>query len=306
MITGPTASGKSALAVDLAERHSGVVINADSMQVYRGLDILTSAPDNVMRARAPHALFGIFNPDQPCSAGEWREIAMEEISKAHDAGLYPIVVGGTGLYLRSLMTGIARMPAIPDPIRTRIRSDLRIHGSTALYERLKKRDPASAARLSHHDGQRICRALEVLEATGQSLTDWQQKGAAPQDDERLEFRTVLLLPPRGELYAACDERFRQMLERGALDEVRALARLSLDPALPVMKALGVPPLLDHLKGNLTLDEARQQGQQATRRYVKRQLTWFRHQIIADIVVESQYNDRTCDLIFPEISEFVLT
>ena len=306
IIAGPTASGKSALAVDVAERVSGMVINADSMQVYRGLEILTSAPDAKMRARAPHRLFGVLSPDKSCSAGEWRDLAMAAIHTAHNSGQVPIVVGGTGLYLRSLMAGIARMPSIPTDTRDRIRASLTQAGSAALHERLRQQDPDTASRLSKNDGQRICRALEVLEATGRSLTDWQCEGSQPPDLRGLKFWTILLMPPREELYPACDARFSQMLENGALDEAQYLSDLALDPALPAMKALGVPHLLSHLKGKLTLDDARRLGQQATRRYVKRQVTWFTHQIVANIVLNSKYNERYWDKIFPEISKFVLT
>lgn len=306
VIAGPTASGKSALAVDLAESIAGVVINADSMQVYRGVEILTSAPDAKMRARVPHRLFGELNPDRHCSAGEWRDLAIAEIQVAHEAGQVPIVAGGTGLYLRTLMTGIAQMPSIPKNIRERVRASLARDGSAALHERLRHVDPVTAGRLSAHDGQRICRALEVLEATGRNLTDWQREGSRPTDLRGLKFLTILLMPPRDELYPACDARFCQMLENGALDEARRLSELALDPALPVMKALGVPQLLRHLKGELTLDDARRLGQQATRHYVKRQLTWFNHQIVANVVVKSQYNERVWGKIFPKISEFILT
>lgn len=306
IIAGPTASGKSALAVDVAERVSGMVINADSMQVYRGLEILTSVPDAKMRARAPHRLFGFLSPDKSCSAGEWRDLAIAEIYTAHNSGQVPIVVGGTGLYLRSLMAGIAQMPSIPTKTRDRIRAGLTRDGSAALHERLRQQDPDTASRLSKNDGQRICRALEVLEATGRSLTDWQREGSQPPDLGGLKFWTILLMPLREELYPACDSRFSRMLENGALDEAQYLSNLALDPALPVMKALGVPHLLSHLKGELTLDDARRQGQQATRRYVKRQVTWFNHQIIANVVINSQYNERYLDKIFPEISKFILT
>jgi tRNA dimethylallyltransferase len=306
VVAGPTASGKSALAVDLAERVSGVVINADSMQVYRGLDVLTSAPDAKMRARVPHRLFGITGPGEPCSAGEWRDLAMAEIRAAHEAGQVPVVVGGTGLYLRTLMAGIARLPAIPGAIRERVRASLASEGSAALHERLAQRDPVTAGRLSPHDSQRICRALEVLDATGKSLTDWQREGTRPADLGGLEFFTILLMPPREILYPACDARFGRMLEEGALDEIRRLAQLALDPDLPAMKALGVPHLLEHLKGGIGLDEARRLGQQATRHYVKRQMTWFSRQIVAEYVINSQYNECWLDKIFPKISEFVLT
>jgi tRNA dimethylallyltransferase len=306
VVAGPTASGKSALAADVAERLSGIVINADSMQVYRGLEILTSAPDAAMRARAPHRLFGVFDPGQICSAGEWRDMAMAEIQTAHEAGQVPIVVGGTGLYLRTLMAGIAQMPPIPTDIRDGVRASLARDGSVALHERLMHVDPDSAGRMSAHDGQRICRALEVLEATGRTLTDWQRDDSQPTDLEGLTFLTILLLPPREELYPACDARFCRMLEEGALEEVGHLSELALDPALPAMKALGVPHLLEVLNGQQTLDEARRLGQQATRNYVKRQLTWFARQIVADFVIDSQYNERYLDKIFPKISEFVLT
>ena len=276
------------------------------MQVYRGLEILTSAPDAKMQARAPHCLFGVFDPDRSCSAGEWRELAIAEIKTAHEADLMPVIVGGTGLYLRSLMAGIARMPVIPTNIRDRVRASLTREGSAALHKRLSQGDPDTAARLSENDGQRICRALEVLEATGRSLTDWQRDGSEPADLGGLKFLTILLMPPRDELYPACDDRFSQMLENGALDEARMLADLALDPALPAMKALGIPHLLNHLKGDLTLDDARRLGQQATRHYVKRQITWFSHQIVANIIKNSQYNERTKAKIFPEISEYVLT
>ena len=306
VIAGPTASGKSALAVDLAEHFSGIVINADSMQVYRGLEILTSAPNAKMRARVPHRLFGMLSPDQNCSAGEWRDWAVTEIADAHESGQLPVVVGGTGLYLRALMSGIAHMPQIPSEIRDRTRARLREEGSASLYATLLSIDPDTAARLSEQDGQRICRAIEVFEATGRSLTEWHRDECAPSDLNGLTFLTILLMPPRDELYQACDLRFRQMLENGALDEVGQLAGLVLDPALPVMKALGVPHLLSHLKGEMALDEAQRLGQQATRRYVKRQVTWFSHQFVANMVVGTQYNERNMRSIFPEISEFVLT
>lgn len=306
IVAGPTASGKSALAVDLAERVSGIVINADSMQIYRGLEILTSAPDAAMRARAPHRLFGVLGPDKHCSAGDWRDLAVAEIHTAHEADQVPIVVGGTGLYLRSLMAGIAQTPAIPKDVREGLRASLARDGSAALHERLRQEDPETAGRLSRNDGQRICRALEVLEATGRSLSDWQREESQPTDLGGLKFWTILLMPPRGELYLACDARFCQMLENGALDEARYLSDLALDPALPAMKALGVPHLLSHLNGDLTLEDARRLGQQATRRYVKRQVTWFTHQIVANIVIESQYYESILDKIFPEISEYLLT
>ena len=305
IVTGPTASGKSALAADLAGRLSGVIINADSMQIYRGLEILTSAPEQAMRNRAPHVLYGILDPAEPCSAGRWRDLATAEITRAHDGGRLPIIVGGTGLYLRALMSGIARMPAVPRDVRAGVRARLAAAGSQALYDELRRRDPAAAARLSPGDSQRIARALEVLEATGRSLTDW-QRGDAGQDRDGFRFLTCLLMPPRDELYRACDARFADMLERGALAEASRLAGRRLDPALPAVKALGIPDLMRHLNGEISLAEACRRGQQATRRYVKRQVTWFRHQIVADFTINSKYNERVGDKIFAFILNSGLT
>ncbi len=275
VIGGPTASGKSALAVDLAGRLDGVVINADSMQVYRELPVLTAQPDAAARARAPHRLYGVLGGEERCSAGRWRAMAMEEIDAALAAGRRPIVVGGTGLYLEALTQGIADIPPVPDAVRA---------AATALYDRLggaafraalAGRDPAAAARLPPGDRQRLIRAWEVIAATGRSLSAWQDDAAAGPPPG-LTFNVLLVLPPRPALYAACDARFAAMLAAGALDEVRALAARGLDPGLPVMKALGVPELLGHLTGTLGRDEAARLARQATRRYAKRQYTWFRH------------------------------
>lgn len=306
VIAGPTASGKSALAADLAERIGGVVINADSMQVYRGLEVLTSAPDAAMRARVPHRLFGVLDPAATCSAGEWREMAVREIRAAHAEDRVPVVVGGTGLYLRALTGGIAPMPPIPDGVRAAIRARLAEEGSVALHAELDRCDPPTASRLSPQDSQRICRALEVIEATGRPLSDWQRDRTGAADLAGAGVSTLLLMPPREVLYPACDARFCRMLEQGALDEVRRLAARGLDPALPAMKALGVPHLLRHLSGETSLEEAREAGQQATRNYVKRQITWFSRQIIADVVLKKQYHERSWDKIFPKISEILLT
>jgi tRNA dimethylallyltransferase len=306
IIAGPTASGKSALAVDVAEAFSGVVINADSMQIYRGLDILSAAPDATQQKRAPHVLYGVLDPATPCSAGDWRDRAVAEIDKAVGDQKLPIVVGGTGLYLRTLVTGIARMPPVPKDIRERVRARLVARGSAALHKELVPLDPEMAATLAPGDGQRIARALEIVEATGRTLTDWQRGDGKPDLPPAYEFLTILLAPPREILYPACDSRFLEMLDHGALEEVERLAARRLDPALPAMKALGVPHLLRHISGEISRDDAGRLAQQATRRYVKRQMTWFRHQIIADIVIESKYSHRCRDKIFSKISTFLLT
>ena len=276
LVTGPTASGKSGLALALAETVGGVVINADSMQVYRELAILTARPGPEALARAPHRLYGVLPGDAPCSAGRWRALALAEIEAALAERRLPVVAGGTGLYLRALQRGLADLPEIPEKIRTAVRARHAALGAAAFHAALAARDPVMGARLHPSDGQRAIRAWEVLEATGRSLADWQAERAVG-DAPSYRFLQVVLAPPRAALYAACDGRFATMLERGALEEVRALLGLGLDPALPVMKALGVPELAAHLRDGLALDAAVSQAQQATRRYAKRQMTWLRTQ-----------------------------
>ena len=275
VIGGPTASGKSALAADVAERFGGVVVNADSMQLYRDLPILTSWPDEGLRARAPHRLYGVLDGAERCSAGRWRALATAEIERAQEEGALPILVGGTGLYLKALLDGLAPVPAIPEPVREEVRTLLAQEGSAALHARLAARDPEAARRLQPGDSQRLMRAYEVIEATGRSLLAWQRErhegfggGAA----------LLVLEPPREALYEACNERFDRMMEAGALDEAARLKARGLDPRLPVMKAVGVRPLLDHLSGATSLERAIVLGRQTTRRYAKRQTTWFRTQM----------------------------
>lgn len=277
VIGGPTASGKSALALKVAEAFGGVVINADSMQVYRELTILTARPEAEDLARAPHRLYGVLPAAERGSAAWWRAAALEEIAAAGDR--LPIVVGGTGLYLRALMQGLAEIPPIPDEIRAESKRLFAERGGEAFRADLVARDPASA-KLDANDITRLTRAWEVLEATGRPLTAWQQD-AAHGAPEGLHFLTVVLTPPREALYAACDRRFGQMMQRGALAEAQALDALGLDPELPAMKALGVPELRRFLHGEATLEDAVLKARQTTRNYAKRQLTWFRHQLGPD-------------------------
>ncbi|MEI8393805.1 MAG: tRNA (adenosine(37)-N6)-dimethylallyltransferase MiaA [Rhodospirillaceae bacterium] len=277
VIGGPTASGKSGLALDLALHHGGTVINADSMQVYRELSILTARPGPESLAAAPHRLYGVLSGTEPCSAARWRSLALDEITAARNSGRLPIVVGGTGLYLRALIDGLSAIPDTPPEIREAIRARLNTIGAEALHDELAIRDPQTAARLKPGDSQRIARALEVLEATGQSLTDWQRNHPATPPPG-LTFTVIVLDPPRAELYAACNRRFHAMIKAGAPEEVRALERLGLSEDRPVMKALGVPELRRHLTGALTLDEAQEQASRSTRHYAKRQVTWFKHQL----------------------------
>ncbi len=305
VVAGPTASGKSSLAADIAEKFNGAVVNADSMQVYRGLEVLSAAPDAAMQERAPHRLYSCLDPAVACSAGAWCDRAVAEIRRLHADGKLPVVTGGTGLYLRALMTGLARMPSIPGAVRDAIRGRMKSEGSDPLYDELASRDPDSAAMLARGDSQRICRALELLEATGRGLHAW-QSGSDPGANNGFRFLRILLMPPREELYRAVEARFETMMETGAIPEVAALADRGLDPALPAMKALGVPDLIRFVRGEIDRDEATRSASQATRRYVKRQCTWFRHQFVSDILLEEQYLEKNDGIIFPKISEFVLT
>ena len=276
LVAGPTASGKSGLALALAQRFGGTVINADAMQVYRELAILTARPGPRALAAVPHRLYATLSGADPCSAGRWRALAEREIAAAQAAGRLPIVVGGTGLYLKALERGLAALPTIPEPVRAAARRRHAALGGAAFHQALAERDPVMAARLHPRDSQRLIRAWEVLEATGRSLADWQAEQEAAATPGR--FLRLTLLPERSALYRACDRRFEAMMAAGALDEVRRLAALGLDPALPVMKALGVRPLLSYLAGDLSLERALAEGQTETRRYAKRQLTWLRTQV----------------------------
>lgn len=312
IVAGATASGKSALALALAEAFDGVVVNADSMQIYRELEVLTARPGAAETARAPHRLYGVLSGAERCSAGRWRAMALTEIAACHAAGRLPLLVGGTGLYLRALERGLAPVPEVPAAQRAAAVALHREIGGTALHARLEARDPATAARLRPSDTQRLIRAWEVLEATGRPLADWQADGPAAGGDAAPphRFLRIVCLPPRPALYAACDARFRAMVERGALAEVRALLRLKLDPALPVMKAVGVRELARHLAGELTLEAAVAAAQQATRRYAKRQTTWLRTQVFAAdpeaVLVSEKFSESLRAEIFPKIRRFVLT
>ena len=306
VIGGPTASGKSGLALDVAEGFGGTVINADSMQLYSDLDVLTARPPAEDLARAPHRLYGVLPAAERGSAARWRDMALAEIDAAKAEGRLPVVVGGTGLYLRALMQGLSEVPPIPDEVRAAAHARLASIGGEAFRSELVARDPASA-RLNAGDTTRLTRAWEVLEATGRPLSHWQSRTAqgAP---EHLRFTVIVLDPPRADLYAQCDRRFHLMMGQGALEEVRRLDALArerdLAPDLPVLKALGVPELRRHLHGEIPLDEAVALAQQSTRRYAKRQGTWFRHQIVgksSDMLV-SRTGQHSCHTIDSPCSE----
>jgi tRNA dimethylallyltransferase len=272
LIAGPTASGKSALALRLAETHNGVVINADSAQVYRDLRILSARPDPADEARAPHLLYGYRDGAQPCSAAEWASDAREAIGKVDAAGQLPILAGGTGLYLRTLIDGIAPVPSIDEQIRAEIR-ELAVAEAHAA---LSREDPGAAARLGPADTTRVARALEVVRSTGRPLADWQREKQGGIG-AKVQLLPLMLLPPREWLYERCDRRFEQMMSEGGVEEVRALLARNLDPMLPVMRAIGVREIAAFVGGRLSRDECIAAGQTATRQYAKRQYTWFSRQ-----------------------------
>jgi tRNA dimethylallyltransferase len=277
LIAGPTASGKSALALNLAERLGGVIVNADSMQVYRDLRIITARPSAADEARVPHRLYGHVDAAENYSVGRWCADAGRALTETRDAGRLPSLVGCTGLYFKALTQGLSAVPPTPPEIRAAVRARLYAEGVAALHAELSRRDPAVAARLKPSDRMRIARALEVLESTGRSLADWHRDGIPTIFDPDQTVR-VFLAPDRAELRRRIDLRFDAMLAAGALEEVRGLDARRLDPLLPAMKAHGVPWLRRHLVGEISLNEAAEGGKMDTKRYTKRQLTWFRNQM----------------------------
>ena len=277
LIAGPTASGKSDLAVRLAlaliaQGRAAVVINADSAQVYADLGVLSARPNEAEMQGVPHRLFGTWDGATACSAADWAEAARQAITAAQAAGAVPILVGGTGLYLRTLLDGIAPVP----PIDPAVRRDTRALSLDEARSALHRADPEAAARLNANDTTRIIRALEVVRSTGRTLTAWQadKVGGIGQS---VDLHAAVLLPERDWLYERCDRRFALMLDQGAIAEVEALLARQLDPALPVMRAIGVPEIRAFLAGEITRDVLVERGTQATRNYAKRQYTWFRNQ-----------------------------
>jgi tRNA dimethylallyltransferase len=277
LIGGPTASGKSALALAVAEKLGGTIINADSMQVYRDLRIITARPTREEEARVPHRLYGHVDAAENYSTGRWCVDASAALQEAEQAGRLPVVVGGTGLYFKALTHGLAAIPQVAPQVRSFVRGRLQGEGLAALYAELGERDPVTARRLMPGDRARITRALEVVLATGRSLADWQREGTTPALEPQRAVR-IFLDVERAQLYPRIDARFDAMLAAGALDEVRALLGRSLDPALPALKAHGVPWLIRHLAGDIDLAAAAAAAKRDTKRYTMRQATWFRHQL----------------------------
>ncbi|WP_428668150.1 tRNA (adenosine(37)-N6)-dimethylallyltransferase MiaA [Reyranella sp.] len=278
VVTGPTASGKSALALALAEARGGTVINADAMQTYDAFPILTAQPSAEERARAPHALYGILPLSEILSAARWRDLASTEIERSK----VPILCGGSGLYLRALMQGISEIPAVPAGLRDVASAEWESMGAEAFRARLAERDPTIVARLKPGDRQRHIRAWEVVQATGWPLSHWQETRGEPAP---YRFATILLAPDRAWLRARIETRFDAMLNQGVLAEARSVFDRKPDPTAPCLKAHGAPELFAHFRGQLGLDEARRIAIDHTRQYAKRQMTWFRHQLTPDLVVD---------------------
>ncbi|MEQ1614914.1 MAG: tRNA (adenosine(37)-N6)-dimethylallyltransferase MiaA [Hyphomicrobiaceae bacterium] len=280
LIAGPTASGKSALALAVAERIGhAVIVNADSMQVYADLRVLTARPDAAEVARVRHALFGTVDGADAYSVARYVEDVSQVIAAARTQGLLPIIVGGTGLYFKALLEGLSPVPGIEPALRKHLRDQAAAFGAARMHEILAAKDPEMAARLKPGDTQRITRALEVIEATGKSLADWQRLPGVPVLAADATARFVLS-PSRETLMRRCDARFKLMIEAGALDEVAALGARGLSPDLPVMRALGVRPLSAYRAGEISIEEASTQAMAETRQFAKRQVTWLKRYMIA--------------------------
>lgn len=302
-IYGPTASGKSALALAVARRFDGVVINADSMQVYRGLRILTARPSLAEEAAAPHRLYGWLEPDDPCSAVRWRTAALAEIAAVHAAGRLPILCGGTGFYLEALTQGLPAAPEIDPDIRAAARADV-LADPAGLYASLAAADPETARRIAPSDGQRLARAVEIWRQTGAAPSDLLNRPATPP--EGLRFVTVALAPPREALYAGINARTAAMAAAGAMDEAAAFAARKLDPTLPAARAVGLRFFTAAASGDILLPDAISATAQATRRYAKRQMTWLRRRITSQIAIDETLNSDNIDNYVAKCANHALT
>ena len=293
IVAGPTASGKTALAIALAQRLNGTIVNADSMQVYRELRILTARPSPEDEVLVPHALYGIRPAAEAGNAAWWRDTALAAMDAIRAGGRLPILTGGTGLYFSALTHGLADIPDPGEPARAEARQLLRDLGPEALHAGLAKVDPATAARLKPNDSQRIARAWEVWRGTGMGLAAWQNRTLPPAP---WRFFAIRLDPPRGALRRAIAVRFEAMRAAGAIEEVRALLSLNLDPALPAMRAHGMPEIAAYVRGTMSLEEAGRRTELVTGQYTRRQATWFRHRDLAETadteIIESRFGDGT--------------
>ena len=306
VVQGPTASGKSKLAIAIAKAFRGAVVNADSLQLYAGLEVITDRPGEADMDGVPHYLFGVMDPSEQGTVAAWLDKAVEVVHRVRADGYMPVVVGGTGMYVRALTQGLTPIPEIPERIRREARTRLNRIGGESFLKELKMLDPVAAGRLPAGDGQRLLRAYEVVRATGKTLSEWgAERKSEPAVDAR--FLTIALAPPRTAIYAAIDRRFDEMMAAGALEEVRILRALNLNPELTAMKAVGVRELSAYLDGETSLKDAVDAAKRSTRNYAKRQLTWLRTQTAEDVrVVSEQFSESLTIKIFPFIRRFLLT
>ena len=301
LIAGPTASGKSSLALDLAKKLNGTIINADSMQIYRDLPVLTACPGPEDLDVAPHLLYQHLDGGERCSVGHWLKLAAEAVAKTRSEKRFPILVGGTGMYLNAAINGISPIPDVSQKVQDEVQDEHNRLGGSALKDKLTEVDPILGARLEAGDTQRLVRALAVFRQTGKPLSEWQ---TLPGEGQIIGKPISLsVLPDRQDVYDNINHRFENMVEAGALTEVEALLNRNLDPSLPVMKALGVSALRDFLSGKHDLERAVYLAKRDSRHYAKRQLTWIRNNYISQIKNEEKYSKRNIDKIFSEIVKF---
>ncbi len=284
VIAGPTASGKSFFACEFAEKHNGVIINADSVQVYKDLEILSSRPPEEALKRAPHKLYGFLEAHETCSAGLWRSLILKEIQDCYHQKKLPIIVGGTGLYLKILIEGLSPIPSVDENIRKLARERAQNEGSQILYNELNELDPIIAMRLKPGDCQRIVRAWEVVKSTGIPLSEWQRRSAISLAEREKVFTNILLLPPREELLLRADKRLENMIKNGVLKEVATLLEKNIEKEATIYKAIGLREFAAYLQEEISLDEALAKAKISTHQYIKRQYTWFKNQFQADIVL----------------------
>ncbi|MBV00589.1 MAG: tRNA (adenosine(37)-N6)-dimethylallyltransferase MiaA [Rhodospirillaceae bacterium] len=302
IICGPTGSGKSSLALNLAEKFKGVIINADSVQIYREIKVLSGRPTSDDYRQAPHRLYGVMSIFKPCTLGIWRKMALETIKECDLSGHLPIICGGTGLYIKFLLNELSPIPDIPPSIKLEAREKLEELGNENFRELLLKNDPVSACRIKLGDTNRLLRAWEVFTATTKPLSYWHEQSRETGSKDK--FFKVCLMPKREVLYSKCDKRFLDFVELGAIEEAEALNFITASPELPASKTLGLLELIKYTKGELKLSEAIEQAQRTTRRYAKRQLTWFRHQFDEDFLIQDLCCRKTVSDCFEKIVNFL--
>ena len=302
IICGPTGAGKSSMALNLAKKFKGVIINADSVQIYREIKILSGRPTSDDYRQAPHRLYGIMSIFKPCTLGIWRKMALEIIKECERSGHLPIICGGTGLYIKFLLNELSAIPEIPPSIKLEAREKLKELGNENFRELLSKNDPVSASRIKSGDTNRLLRAWEVFTATTKPLSYWHKKSR--EAGSQHQFFKICLMPERKALYSRCNQRFLDFVEQGAVEEARAFDFITASPELPASKTLGLIELIKYTKGELELSDALEQAQRTTRRYAKRQLTWFRHQLDEDFLIQNLSCSKTVSDCFKKIVNFL--